>query len=53
MGHSDNKLELMKKYQVDLENRIPLLVVLFPPDDLPDTAVEFDRTRVMTEEDRD
>jgi thiol-disulfide isomerase/thioredoxin len=51
VGRFDKNLDLVKKYQVDLEKGIPSLAVLSPTGGVLYSTAEFERARVMTEED--
>jgi protein disulfide-isomerase len=51
VGRFDRNLDLAKKYRVDLEKGIPSLAVLSPQGETLYSTGEFERARVMTEED--
>jgi thiol-disulfide isomerase/thioredoxin len=51
VGRYDRNLDLAKKYRVDLEKGIPSLAVLTPQGGLLYSTAEFERARLMTEED--
>jgi thiol-disulfide isomerase/thioredoxin len=51
VGRYDRNLDLAKKYHVDLEKGIPSLAVLTPQGGLLYSTAEFERARLMTEED--
>ena len=51
VGRFDKNLDLAKKYRVDLEKGIPSLAVLSPQGAVLYSTGEFERARVMTEED--
>jgi thiol-disulfide isomerase/thioredoxin len=51
VGRYDKNLDLAKKYHVDLEKGIPSLAVLSPQGSVLYSTGEFERARVMTEED--
>lgn len=51
VGRYDKNLDLAKKYHVDLEKGIPSLAVLSPQGAVLYSTGEFERARVMTEED--
>jgi len=51
VGRFDKNLDLVKKYHVDLEKGIPSLAVLTPKGGVLYSTAEFERARVMTEED--
>jgi len=51
VGRFDTNLDLVKKYHVDLEKGIPSLAVLNPKGGVLYATAEFERARVMTEED--
>lgn len=51
VGRYDKNLDLAKKYRVDLEKGIPSLAVLSPQGGLLYDTSQFERARVMTEED--
>lgn len=51
VGRFDKNLDLVKKYRVDLEKGIPSLAVLSPHGAVLYDTSEFERARVMTEED--
>jgi thiol-disulfide isomerase/thioredoxin len=51
VGEFDQNLELVKKYHVDLQKGIPSLAVLTSTGGLLSSTAEFERARVMTEED--
>ena len=51
VGKFDKNLELARKYHVDLEKGIPSLAVLSSSGGLLSSTAEFERARVMTEED--
>ncbi|HEY6248825.1 MAG TPA: thioredoxin family protein [Candidatus Angelobacter sp.] len=51
IGRSDRNLDLAKKYQVDLEKGIPSLAVLSSQGAVLYSTAQFERARVMTEED--
>jgi thioredoxin 1 len=51
VGRFDKNLDLAKKYHVDLEKGIPSLAVLTPQGGILYATAEFERARVMTEED--
>lgn len=51
VGRYDKNLDLAQKYHVDLEKGIPSLAVLSPQGAVLYSTGEFERARVMTEED--
>jgi thiol-disulfide isomerase/thioredoxin len=51
VGRYDKNLDLAKQYQVDLEKGIPSLAVLTPQGGLLYSTAQFERARLMTEED--
>lgn len=51
VGRYDKNLDLVKKYHADLEKGIPSLAVLSPQGAVLYDTSEFERARVMTEED--
>ncbi|HXW14033.1 MAG TPA: thioredoxin family protein [Terriglobia bacterium] len=51
VGRFDKNLDLVKKYRVDLEKGIPSLAVLSPQGAVLYDTAQFERARVMTEED--
>lgn len=51
VGKYDKNLDLAQKYHVDLEKGIPSLAVLSPQGAVLYSTGEFERARVMTEED--
>ena len=51
VGRFDTNLDLVRKYHVDLEKGIPSLAVLTSSGGLLSSTAEFERARVMTEED--
>jgi len=51
VGRFEKNLDLVKKYHVDLEKGIPSLAVLTPKGGVLYATAEFERARVMTEED--
>lgn len=51
VGRFDKNLDLVKKYHADLEKGIPSLAVLSPQGGVLYDTSEFERARVMTEED--
>src|SRR5579864_6547874 len=51
VGRYDKNLDLAKKYQVDLEKGIPSLAVISPQGAVLYSTAQFERARVMTEED--
>jgi thiol-disulfide isomerase/thioredoxin len=51
VGRYDKNLDLAKKYHVDLEKGIPSLAVLSPQGGVLYATADFERARVMTEED--
>ena len=51
VGRFDKNLDLVRKYHVDLEKGIPSLAVLTPKGGVLYATAEFERARVMTEED--
>lgn len=51
VGKYDRNLDLAQKYHVDLEKGIPSLAVLTPQGGLLYSTAEFEKARMMTEED--
>lgn len=51
VGRYNRNLDLAKKYKVDLEKGIPSLAVLSPQGAVLYSTAQFERARVMTEED--
>jgi len=51
VGHFDKNLDLVQKYHVDLQKGIPSLAVLTPQGQVLYDTAEFERARVMSEED--
>lgn len=51
VGRFNKNLDVVRKYHVDLEKGIPSLAVLTPQGGLLYSTAEFERARVMTEED--
>jgi len=51
VGRYDKNRDLARKYQVDLEKGIPSLAVLSPQGAVLYSTVQFERARVMSEED--
>lgn len=51
VGRYDKNLDLAKKYKVDLEKGIPSLAVLSPQGGVLYSTAEFERARLMNEED--
>ena len=51
VGRYDRNLDLAKKYKVDLEKGIPSLAVLSPQGSVLYSTAQFERARLMSEED--
>ena len=51
VGRYDRNLNLVKKYHVDLEKGVPSLAVLTPAGGVLYATAEFERARLMTEQD--
>lgn len=51
VGRYDKNLDLAKKYQVDLDKGIPSLAVISPQGAVLYSTAQFERARVMSEED--
>lgn len=51
VGRYDRNLDLAKKYKVDLEKGIPSLAVLSPQGTVLYSTAQFERARLMNEED--
>lgn len=51
VGRYDRNLDLAKKYKVDLEKGIPSLAVLSPQGAVLYSTAQFERARLMSEED--
>lgn len=51
VGKYDHNLDLAQKYHVDLEKGVPSLAVLTPQGGLLYSTAEFEKARLMTEED--
>jgi hypothetical protein len=51
VGQYDKNLELAKRYKVDLDKGVPSLAVLSPRGAVLYSTVDFERARVLSEED--